>query len=694
MVPAIIVPNAALVSLVAILSALDQASVPVGRQSVNLNAGWQFRKGALELPADQPSRHSDWQSVNLPHTWNNQDGQDGGNDYYRGPASYRRTFAVPQEARAKHVFLRFGAASTIADVYVNGQHAGRHRGAYTAFCFDITGMLQFGGENQFAVQVDNGRHEDVPPWSADFTFFGGIYRDVELLFTSPVHITPLDHASPGVYVSQTQVTDAQARIEVIACIANATPQAREVTVAVVVWDAAEQVVARAQQPARIAAGAGQRVGQQLIINQPRLWNGKADPWLYEATVELVADGAAVDTVRQTFGLRYFQVDPERGLLLNGQPLDLHGVNRHQDWQDLGWAISRAEHERDLALILELGCTGVRLAHYPHDPYFYSLCDRAGLIVWAEIPLVNRVFATPEFQSSCRQQLIELIRQNYNHPAIFFWGLHNEITAPWEPGPDATALIAELSALAKAEDPTRLTVCAATIPDDHAANWQTDLVAFNRYYGWYDGAPDEFAAWADRVHQAHPERPMGISEYGAGASIWHHEHPVGRPVHDSRWHPEEWQAYVHERHWRAMRQRPYLWCKFVWNMFDFASDGRAEGDRLGRNDKGLVTYDRATRKDAFYYYKSQWSQEPFVHIAGRRHVERSKTSASIRVYSNCPEVTLFVNDKSLGARRQSDGAELIWTDVPLAPGSNRIQAESGAGAARVVDQCVWVVCPSP
>ena len=282
-----------------------------------------------------------------------------------------------------------------------------------------------------------------------------------------------------------------------------------------------------------------------------------------------------------------------------------------------------EHEEDFELIAELGCTSVRLAHYQQDDYAYTLCDRAGLVVWAEIPLINRIVDSPEFRANCRQQLIELIRQNYNHPSILFWGVHNEITAPWAPGPDATGLVYELADLANKEDPSRLTVCAATVPDDHSANWQTDVVAFNRYFGWYHDQPDGFAAWADRMHRDHPDKPIGISEYGAGANIEHHEYPPRKPKHDGDRHPEEWQTHVHERHWLLMAERKYLWCTFVWNMFDFASDGRNEGDTPGRNDKGLVTYDREITKDAFHWYKSNWSRrtDGLHHRPARRDPHR-------------------------------------------------------------------------
>lgn len=661
------------------------------RHTTVLRAGWEFRLGALETAGSGEASREDWRAITLPHTWNRSDGQDGGNNYHRGPSCYRRTLDIPNDWRGKRLFLRFGAANTVADVYINGRHWGQHRGGFAAFCFEITSAVTFGAENELLVQVNNQHFDDVPPWSADFTFFGGLYRDVELLVTEPICISLLDFASPGVYLRPANIAADRADVAIETVLSNGSDAPASVRVTATISDAAGAPAGRVESDAVVAPGAEHRCKQSLTLKQPRLWRGRRDPYLYHVTIEIRVNDTLVDQVAQPLGLRTFTVDPERGLILNGEPFKLHGVNRHQDRLDMGWAIGRAEHDQDFALICEMGCTGVRLAHYQHDDYAYALCDRLGLVVWAEIPLVNRIADTPEFTANCRRQLRELIRQNYNHPSILFWGVHNEITAPWEPGPDATTLIRELAAFAKREDPSRLTVCAATSPDDHSANWQTDLVAFNRYFGWYHGEPDEFGAWADGAHNAHPQTPIGVSEYGAGADIEDHEQPVNRPQHDGAWHPEEWQAFVHERHWEAMRARPYLWCAFIWNMFDFASDARAEGSAPGRNDKGLVTYDRRTKKDAFYWYQANWSDEPMVHIVGKRHVLREAPTIEVRVYSNGDTVSLFVNGKSAGPGVRALDAAWRWPDVTLDIGVNVIRAESGLGAARVVDTCRWVLC---
>lgn len=665
---------------------LGGAEADTVREVRVLDRGWRFHQG--DAPgADQPAfDDAGWSSIEVPHTWNARDGQDGGNDYYRGPGWYRLSLKVEDKWAHRRAFLRFGAASQVAEVFLNGQPVGTHRGAFGAFCFEVTPLIRFDAPNLLAVRVDNTRREDIPPWSADFTMFGGLYRPVALILAEPTCISPLDYASSGVYVRQTQVTDASAEVEITTLLTNGPKDSGLLELVVTLHDGLREV-ARAEEGVQLAAGANRSVVQRLTLEKPHLWNGREDPFLYELRVRLMACGQVADEVRQAIGLRYFDVDPEQGFRLNGKPYRLAGVNRHQDRIDRGWAVTWQQHAEDFELIHELGCTAVRLAHYPHDEFVYSLCDRFGLVTWAEIPLVNRVFDSPAFAANCREQLTELIRQHQNHPSIMFWGVHNEVTAPWEPGPDAAPLVRELAELAHHEDPTRRVVCAACDPIEHPANWQTELVAINRYFGWYTGSAGEIGPWLDALHAKHPTTPIGMSEYGAGASIADHEVPPQKPKHDGAFHPEEWQALVHETHWREMSRRPYLWCTFVWNMFDFASDTRREGDAPGRNDKGLVTYDRRTRKDAFYFYKAQWTKEPFVHLTSQRFTPRPVGTTEVKVYSNCPRVELFLNGRSLGTR-DSDGGVFIWPEVTLAAGPNAVRAVSAVPAGAAQDECTW------
>lgn len=654
---------------------------------ISINENWRFNLGEHEGAESVAFDDGGWETIDLPHTWNNLDGQDGGDDYHRGTGWYRRRLEIPADAKNRRYFLRIGAASMAADVYLNGVKLGRHVGGFAAFCYELTPHIRFGEQHVLAVRVDNSHDDNVPPWSADFTFFGGLYRGAELLVTNALCISPLDYASPGVKIEQRNVSPERGDVVVRTQTSNGAKKPVDATVSTTITDRDGHAVASSESK-HIVDAEGLAVAEaKLTVDKPHLWNGVDDPYLYEVRVRVSDGDRIVDEQRHPLGLRFFRVDPDRGFFLNGKPYRLYGVNRHQDRINKGWAIGKAEHDEDFALIREMGCTAVRLAHYQHDAYVYDLCDRLGLIVWAEIPLVDRINDTESFTNNCRQQLIELIRQNRNHPSILFWGVHNEITAPWKPGPDAGPLVGELARLAKSEDPTRLTVCAATDPPEHPANWQTDLTAFNRYFGWYGGEPEELGDWLDKMHADHPKSPLGVSEYGAGASILHHEDPPKKPKHDGEWHPEEWQARVHEQSWTIMRQRPYLWCVFVWNMFDFAVDRRSEGDTAGRNDKGLVTYDRKTRKDAFYWYKANWSDEPMIHITSKRFTDRKDPNVNVRVYSNLDEVTLTVNGKPIGQRR-SDNHIFEWTDVTLSPGENTIRAAGKSGTTQTEDGCRW------
>jgi len=426
------------------------------------------------------------------------------------------------------------------------------------------------------------------------------------------------------------------------------------------------------------------------VVQPHLWNGRKDPYLYRAVTELSVDGKVIDSVTQPLGLRFYRVDLDQGFFLNGQPYHLHGVNRHQDMQDKGWAITELDMERDMALLKEIGATVIRCCHYQHSDYFYSLCDRAGILVWAEIPQVNTVSNTPEFLAASRSQLQDLIRQNINHPAIFAWSLFNEVGNG--PTDDPHKNFAQLNVLAHQEDPTRPTVAAASVQKKEWADaYRTmDLLAWNTYPGWYSGAATNMATFLDRHRSSSQHGGIGISEYGAGANIAQHEDQPKHPKTTGQWHPEEWQNLVHETTWAQMKSRPFVWGTFVWNMFDFAVDSRHEGAMPGRNTKGLVTYDRQTKKDAFYFYKANWSDEPVLYITSRRFTERTNAVTNVKIYSNAKTAELFVNGISQATRENNGNAVFIWENVKLTPGENRIEAKAQQGDQPFTDTCMWVL----
>ena len=663
------------------------------QRDTKINDGWRFVRSDVKGASDANFIDAAWTPVTLPHTWNARDGQDGGNDYYRGPGWYRRTLAVSSGDLKKRIFLRFDGAATVTQVFINGKPAGEHRGNFAAFCFEITPLLHAGKDNVIAVRVDNAHNDDIPPFSGDFTIFGGIYRDVHLLRLDPLHITPLDDASPGVYLKQSHVDDSSAEVQVTTKLRNDSGKEKPARVIVTMRDDRGRIVGRASGDKRVSANSNADVLTTITIPKPHLWDGRNDPYLYTATIEVKEGGSVRDRITQPLGLRYYRIDPNDGLILNGKRYALHGVNRHQDRFNKGWAIGHDEQEEDFSIIEDMGCTGVRLAHFQQADEAYSQCDRRGLGCWAENGLVNHVTPSPAFTESARQQTRELIKQNYNHPSILVWSLFNELEMRQDVNPIESKLVTELNQLAHELDSTRLTTCASHKRVQTPEIWITDVMAFNRYFGWYSGSQTEWAKQLDLLHETRPDRAIGISEYGAGASILQHQNrPTTRPRTGGPWHPEEWQGVVHEAAWRAMKDRPWLWCEFLWVMFDFAADQRKEGDMMGRNDKGLITADRKIRKDAFYFYQANWSDKPVLHITSRRFNPRPMGMSDLKVYSNCETVELFLDGKSLG-RKTGDTGVFLWPNVNLSLGEHKVRALGIRKGERYDDSCAWNVVRS-
>jgi beta-galactosidase len=660
---------------------------PSPRIQIDLDGAWKFYPGEDARGPDVGYDDSGWQAVTVPHTWNAFDGEDGGNNYRRGPGWYRRHLQLDSSFSGKRLYLQFDGVSLMADVYVNGVHIGQHKGGFARFRFDATDALKTGEDNLISVRADNGTL-GIPPTSADFTFFGGIYRSVSLLATNEVQISATDYGSPGVFLDQNQVTPERANLMVRTQVESYADKVQDVEVHTHLMDAAGHEVASAVDKGKLTGGDAVEERQPLTVPHPHLWNAKADPYLYTLRVDILAKGVLVDSVTQTVGLRFFRVDPDKGFLLNGHSLDLHGVNRHQDRIDKGWAISMADEAEDFDLIRELGCSAIRVSHYQQSDTWYQRCDKDGIVVWAEDPFVNEALPAPEFLDSAKQQLRELIRQNYNHPSICFWSVGNETR-----GDAADNVIAELASVAHAQDQTRLSTYASNAKESDPKNWHTDVVAFNHYAGWYTDEFTALPAWIDNIHKLHPQSSIGISEYGAGASIFEHEEPPPRPDTKSHFHPEEYQSRLHEYSWLALHDRPYLWGKFIWCMFDFASDGRSEGDHDGRNDKGLVTYDRKIRKDAFYWYKANWTDEPFVWITSRRFFVRHKPLTEVRAYSTASDIELIVNGVSLGTQHSADHL-FHWPGVTLVPGENHVAATAHFGELAFTDACTWIYSKLP
>ena len=658
------------------------------RKEILLNENWKFR-------FTHQVQHKSEQRVNMPHKWNSGDALSGKQDYYRGMGNYTKTLYVDPAWEGKRLFLRFEGVNTVADLFINDVFVGEHRGGYGAFVFEITDKVKYGADNRILVKVSNALHLDVMPLVGDFNFYGGIYRDVHLVITEPVNISLTDYASPGVYLVQNKVTKERADVHAKVIVSNGSESTQPVQAHVKIWDGDKLVQEQKMLNVTVDPHDWTTVGMDLTIQKPHLWNGRKDPFLYRVEVTLFAGGKEVDRVVQPLGLRFFHVDAEKGFFLNGEHLKLQGVCRHQDRAERGNALFEEHHEEDAAIMAEMGVNAVRLSHYPQASYFYDLMDRYGIVVWTEIPQVGPggyqdqgYNNLPAFRENGKEQLKELIRQHYNHPSICFWGLYNELKTI---GDNPTEYIGELNELAHQEDPTRLTTAASFLSYDDPISAVTDLIAWNQYFGWYGGAPSEMGEWLDANHKAHPEYKIAISEYGAGASIYHQQDSLKRGDASGWWHPENYQTYYHIENWKALAERPFVWGSFLWNMFDFGAAHRTEGDRPGINDKGLVTFDRKVKKDAFYFYKANWNKvEPFVYIANRRHRERTLSVTDIQIFSNQSEVELFVNGKSQGRKQADDYATFEWKGVALQAGDNRIEVRSTSKKHPAEDHVIWHV----
>ncbi|MEZ4777749.1 MAG: glycoside hydrolase family 2 TIM barrel-domain containing protein [Bacteroidia bacterium] len=663
------------------------ATLAQSRQEITLSDQWQFSG------ADVTGNKIEGQ-VTLPHTWNAKDAQ-AGIPYYRGEGRYVRTLVAEPNWQGKRVFIRFEGVMSSARVSFNGNLLGEHKGGYSAFCYEITDFIRFGEENNIEVIASNAITEEILPLAGDFNLYGGIYRPVSLLVTSKTCISPLDYGSSGIYLKQKLVSEHHAEIELSAIISHGEEQAALVLFRSTVFDAEGNIVLTADSVYRCEPG-NQTMVQSLHIDKPHLWKGRKDPYLYRVRVQMYRMNQVIEELSEPLGLRYFHVTPSEGFFLNGIPYPLRGVCRHQDKEDMGSALSTADHKEDVDLIMELGANTIRLAHYQQAEEMYSLSDTAGLVIWAEIPFVgmpgfgrsnNGYINSEEFHANAMQQLTELIRQNYNHPSICFWGIFNEIQNPKDASP--VDLVKKLNNLAHKEDPTRITTAASMLDTEEPIHDITDVIAWNKYFGWYYNDPEKIGEWLDKTHAKYPSWSIGISEYGAGASIYQHEIDPGRPNPFGSPHPEEWQNYYHEAHYKAFKERPYVWGTFLWNMFDFSADFRREGDHPGRNDKGLVTYDRKVKKDAFYLYKANWSEEPVLYITSRRYTLRNDKKTPVKVYANTDEVTLWVNGKSVGTTTGENGV-FVWEEITLEPGNNQIKVTGKRNGKEYEDACVWVL----
>ena len=606
------------------------------RRMLKFNDGWHFTKTA-EVPAVIPEK---WENLNLPHTWNAVDGQDGGNDYWRGTAMYCKEFAKPDHDGA--FVLEFLGAAMTADVYLNGAHLAHHEGGYSTFRMDITKQLQ--EVNLLCVAVDNSNNDRVYPQKADFTFYGGIYRDVNLILVPEKHFELCKDGTPGIKVTP-------------------VVKGENAVITVETWqNGKEYVTVTVADQQKVVASINGYATVDFTIKNVHLWDGIEDPYLYTAKAEYCGD-----EVSTKFGCRTIGFDAEKGFLLNGREYPLRGVSRHQDRKGLGNALTVREHREDMDILREIGANTVRLAHYQHAQEFYDLCDEYGILAWAEIPYITAHM--PGGRQNTIDQMRELITQCYNHPSIVCWGLSNEITASGKVTEDLLENHRILNALCHAMDKTRPTTMAHVFMLEQESELIpiADIGSYNLYFGWYLGELAQNDSFFDEYHKKFPDRVMGFSEYGADANP---QYQSKNPEKGD--YSETYQCVYHEHLLKCINQRPWLWATHVWNLFDFAADGRDEGGKNGENQKGLVTFDRKLRKDAFYLYKAHWSKEPFVHLCGRRYADRTEEKTEIKVYSNQNEVTLYVDDQEIATKL---GAKVYTFEVPLS-GEHTVTVKSG------------------
>ncbi len=615
------------------------------RNVINLNKDWLFIKDTTDIA------RRDGAQIDLPHTFNAEDGYDGGNDYFRGSCLYVKTLNKAELPEADLYYLEFRGANSSADVYAGEKKLAHHDGGYSTWRVDITEAL--GDKVDIAVIVDNSPNEEVYPQMADFTFYGGIYRDVNLIAVNKAHFDLDYYGGTGLMITPT-VEGKDAKVEVEVFVKNIAEGQKLVYT---IYDKDEKELSKIETTDTKVS---------FEIKDVHLWHGRRDPYLYCCEVEVVEGDEVIDNVCNRFGCRTFKIDPDNGFILNGEEYPLRGVSRHQDRTGVGNALLPEHHEEDIDLIMEVGATTIRLAHYQHDQYFYDLCDEKGLVIWAEIPYISKHM--PGGRENTISQMKELVTQNYNHASIVVWGLSNEISIG---GSDDDLLENHriLNDLVHEMDKTRLTTIAAVsmckMEDPYLLI--PDVVSYNHYFGWYGGDTTMNGPWFDKFHQMHPTIPIGCSEYGCEALNWHTSDPKQGD------YTEEYQAYYHEELIKQLFTRKYLWATHVWNMFDFGADARAEGGENGQNHKGLVTMDRKYKKDAFYAYKAWLSDDPFVHLCGKRYIDRVEDVTKVTVYSNLPEVELFVNGESIGKKTAED--HFFYFDVKN-EGESVIVAKAG------------------
>ena len=676
--------NKRVLSLTLLLVCFSLVMQAEGRIVEPFNSGWVFKKAPAgkELAVNAPKWESGWTEVEIPHTWNAKDMQTQYDQFYEGPAYYKKHYFFPAELKDKRVFLRFEGVGAVAEVYVNGSLVTTHKGAYSAFSCEIGTALKPGADNEIIVKADNASRPDVIPINhVLFGVYGG------LIVTEPYNICVTDCASSGVYITQKNVSKKQADVKVKVKLDNGTLQPAPLTLQNTIYDQEGKQVATQSRSFDLTPQGVQSFEADFKIKNPTLWQGRKNPYLYKIVSRLIRNGKVIDEVVQPLGLRKYEIVAGEGFYLNGEKYPMYGVTRHQDWWGLGSALKNENHDFDLATIMDIGATTVRFAHYQQSDYLYSRCDSLGLIIWAEIPFVNRVSGQEAENARC--QLRELIRQSFNHPSIYVWGLHNEVYHPHEYTKELTR---SLHDLAKTEDPDRYTVSVNGYGHmEHPVNLNADIQGMNRYFGWYEKKLQDIEPWVEGLEKNYPDQKLMLTEYGADANIVHQTEYLDNSLNWTKpFYPETFQTKTHEYQWSVIAKHPYIVASYLWNTFDFATPLANRGDLPARNMKGMVTFDRKTKKDSYFWYKANWSEDPVLYLTQRRNVDREKKVTSITVYSNIGEPKVFLNGQELsGIRKGYTDVHYIIDNVTLADGKNIVKTVASKDGKTYEDTIEWM-----
>lgn len=683
--------NKRVLSLTLLLACLGFVSMQAeGRKVESFNSGWSFKKAPAEkeLAVNARKWDSGWSEVEIPHTWNAKDMQVQANSFYEGAAYYKKQYFFPAELKDKRVFLRFEGVGSCSEVFVNGVLATAHKGGYSAFACEIGPLLKAGEENEIMVKADNKSRPDVIPVNHNlFGVYGGIYRPVWLIVTEPYNISVTDCASPGVYITQKNVSKKQAEVKVKVKLDNGTLQPVPVTLQNTIYDQEGKQIATNSQSFELTAQGEQAYESSFTIKKPTLWQGRENPYLYKVVSRLIKDGQVIDEMVQPLGLRKYEIVAGKGFYLNDEKYPMYGVTRHQDWWGLGSALKNENHDFDLATIMDVGATTVRFAHYQQSDYLYSRCDSLGLIIWAEIPFVNRV--TGQEAENCRNQLREMIRQSFNHPSIYVWGLHNEV---YQPHQYTKELTQSLHDLAKTEDPDRYTVSVNGYGHmEHPVNLVADIQGMNRYFGWYEKKIQDIKPWVEGLEKEYPHQKLMLTEYGADANLNHQTEYLGDALNWTKeFYPETFATKTHEYQWSVIAAHPYIIASYLWNTFDFCAPMWVRGGVPARNMKGLVTFDRKIKKDSYFWYKANWSKEPVLFLTQRRNWDREKKETSVTVYSNIGTPKVYLNGKELaGIREGYTPVHYIIDNVTLDMGKNIVKTVVVKDGKTYEDEIEWM-----